>query len=584
MDVNSIDRAEGSAREGSSAEMYRRLVLSVTDYAIFAIDATGHVINWNPGAQRIKGYTADEVVGRHFSQFYTPEDVAAGKPQRLLDTAVRNEHVEDEGWRVRKDGSRFWASVVLTPIRDDAGNVEGFTKVTRDLTERRKAEESLRQSEEQFRLLVQSVKDYAILLLDPGGRLVSWNAGAERIKGYTYDEIVGRSFTVFYPPEARAAGYPEHELEEAAREGRYEDEGWRVRKDGTQFWANVVITALRGSGGQLLGFAKVTRDLTARREAEASKLRLAAEAAAHAEAARRSEELSQLNEELHRQRAMLEAQTVELEEQATEMQALMDQLEDSNEQLQAALSSTEAARDAALRSAEDAAAANRELDQFAYVASHDLKAPLRGISNLAQWILDDLGDGLPQESEEHMRLLQVRVRRMEALIDGVLAYSRAGRVRTEPETVDSGAVLTDVIELLAPTPGIVIEVQEGMPALQAERVSFQQVFMNLIGNAMKYGGAYRTDLVVRVRWRDAGESYEFTVVDNGPGIAPEYHDRIWGIFQTLEPRDKVEGTGIGLSVVKKVVEARGGRVWVDSSPGQGSTFGFTWPRTPDSGP
>ena len=569
--------------DARSAELYHRLVQSVTDYAIYAIDPAGHVINWNPGAQRIKGYTPEDIVGESFTVFYTPEDQEAGRPQRLMDTAVMEGHVEDEGWRVRKDGSRFWASVALTPIRDATGGLLGFTKVTRDLTDRRAAEEAVRQSEEQFRLLVQSVKDYAILMLDPDGRVVSWNEGAERIKGYTAEEIRGRSFTVFYTEEARSAAFPEYELEQAALNGRFEDEGWRVRKDGTAFWANVIITALRGTSGRLLGFAKVTRDLTERRNAEEARVRLAAEEAAHAEAARRSEELEQLNEELQHQSAELEEQTNELEEQTSEMQLLMQQFEDANVQLRSALESAEAARTNAERSAEDAAAAYRELDQFAYVASHDLKAPLRGISNLAQWIQDDLGPDLAGESLEHMRLLQGRVRRMEALIDGILAYSRAGRVRKEPQIVETGALVEEAIELLAPAEGTVVEVQPGMPPVLAERVSLLQVFMNLIGNAIKYAAADRPDVVVELGWSRTDDFYEFTVADNGPGIPPEYHERIWAIFQTLEPRDRVEGTGIGLSVVRKVVESRGGRTWVESAPGAGALFGFSWPVPPARG-
>jgi len=221
---------------------------------------------------------------------------------------------------------------------------------------------------------------------------------------------------------------------------------------------------------------------------------------------------------------------------------------------------------------------NRELDQFAYVASHDLKAPLRGIANLTQWIEEDLGDRVTGESAEHMRLLQGRVHRMEALIDGILAYSRAGRVRTPPEPVDTGALVRDVVELLAPGAGVEVEVEPGMPTVEAERIPLQQVFMNLVGNAVKYGRAARGTVRVRVGWRAVRDACEFTVADDGPGIAPEYHDRIWGIFQTLQARDKVEGTGIGLSVVKKIVESRGGEAWVRSAAGEGAEFGFTWPR------
>ncbi|WP_224247834.1 PAS domain-containing protein [Hyalangium gracile] len=221
---------------------------------------------------------------------------------------------------------------------------------------------------------------------------------------------------------------------------------------------------------------------------------------------------------------------------------------------------------------------NRELDQFAYVASHDLKAPLRGIANLAQWISDDLKDVMPEETRGQMRLLTGRVHRMEALINGILAYSRAGRTNSEPETIDVGALLTETIELLSPKPPAAIQVESRMPQLLAERVPLQQVFLNLMSNALKH--AQRPDALVRVRCADQGEAWEFAIADNGPGIAPEYHERIWGIFQTLRARDEVEGTGIGLSVVKKIVEARGGSVRVESAVGQGATFFFIWPKTP----
>ncbi|MFE8595611.1 PAS domain-containing sensor histidine kinase [Archangium violaceum] len=225
---------------------------------------------------------------------------------------------------------------------------------------------------------------------------------------------------------------------------------------------------------------------------------------------------------------------------------------------------------------------NKELDQFAYVASHDLKAPLRGIANLSQWIEDDLQPVMTDEAREQMRLLRGRVERMEALINGILDYSRAGRVRGRPEPVDVGKLLTECVELLAPPAGTHVELAPGIPTLRTERVPLQQVFLNLLGNAFKH--AQSPDTRVRVDARQLDAFWEFSVADNGPGIAPEYHERIWGIFQTLRARDEVESTGIGLSVVKKSVEARGGRAWLESAPGQGATFRFTWPKhTPDEG-
>jgi PAS domain S-box-containing protein len=232
------------------------------------LDLQGHVTSWNAGARRFKGYEPDEIIGQHFSRFYTAEERAREIPRIALETAEREGRFEAEGWRVRKDGSTFWANVVIDPVRDPQGNLVGFAKVTRDLTARRAAEEELRASEERFRMLVQSVTDYAIYLLDPEGRVSSWNAGAERFKGYLADEIMGEHFSRFYTDEDKQAGIPRIALETARSEGRFEAEGWRVRKDGTRFWASVIIDAIHNDEGELIGFAKVTRDLTEKREIE----------------------------------------------------------------------------------------------------------------------------------------------------------------------------------------------------------------------------------------------------------------------------------------------------------------------------
>jgi PAS domain S-box-containing protein len=247
---------------------YRMLIEAVTDYAIYMLDPQGLISSWNAGARRFKGYEESEILGEHFSRFYTEADRAAGLPRRALEIATREGKFEGEGWRCRKDGTRFWAYVVIDAIRDAAGNLLGFVKITRDLTERKLAEEALRNSEQQFRLLVQGVTDYAIYMMTPAGQVSSWNAGAERIKGYRPEEIIGRHFSQFYTEEDRQAGIPQIALETAARDGRFEKEGWRVRKDGSKFVANVVIDAIRAPDGKLLGFAKITRDITERREAE----------------------------------------------------------------------------------------------------------------------------------------------------------------------------------------------------------------------------------------------------------------------------------------------------------------------------
>src|SRR6202163_3161938 len=247
---------------------YRLLIEAINDYAIYMLDPTGIVTSWNPGAQRFKGYASSEIIGQHFSRFYTEEDQKRGIPALALETALREGKFESEGWRVRNDGSRFWAYVVIDPIRTAAGELVGFAKITRDLNERRAAEEALKKSQEQFRLLVQGVSDYAIYLLDPQGVVANWNLGAHRIKGYSSEEIIGNHFSIFYTDEDRKAGEPQKVLEVVERDGRLEREGWRVRKDGSRFWAHVVIDAIRGDDGKLIGYAKITRDITERREAQ----------------------------------------------------------------------------------------------------------------------------------------------------------------------------------------------------------------------------------------------------------------------------------------------------------------------------
>jgi len=255
-------------RSSSNDDRFQKLVDSITDYAIFVLSGDGTIASWNAGAQRINGYRAEEIVGKHFSIFYPEEDKAARKPERELEIAAREGRYVEEGWRIRKNGERFRAHVAITALRDPEGRLTGYSKVTRDVTELRNANEAYRQSEEKLRLMVEAVRDYAIFLLDPDGRIASWNIGAERLKGYRADEIIGKHFSIFYPDEARRRDHPSEELRRAKAEGRYGEEGYRVRKDGSQFWANVVITALFDQEGRHIGFTKVTRDFT-----EAKRLR-----------------------------------------------------------------------------------------------------------------------------------------------------------------------------------------------------------------------------------------------------------------------------------------------------------------------
>jgi signal transduction histidine kinase len=282
--------------------------------------------------------------------------------------------------------------------------------------------------------------------------------------------------------------------------------------------------------------------------------------------------------QIEAQSVQLQDQTAELEAQQVELEAQRDDLRFSNDDLQAANARAERALRAHRIALARVQRSNEELDQFAYVASHDLKAPLRGIANLATWLEEDLAGAITPAGREHLVLLRGRVQRMEALIDGILQYSRAGRVGTGTERVDIAALLREVIELLAAPADVTIVLGREFPVLDTERVPLQQVFLNLIGNAIKY--RQRASAIIRVDAAMTDGTWTFSVADNGPGIAPEFHERIFGIFQTLEPRDKVEGTGIGLSVVKKIVESRGGHVTLESAVAAGATFRFTWPERP----
>lgn len=265
-DLTARSRAEAELRQAE--QRFRALVDGFPDHAMIMLDTAGSVLTWNAGAKKITAYEQQEVLGKHFGLLYAPEELATRSPEQALEIARSSGRFAEDGWRIRKDGTRFWASVILTPVRDDQGKPMGFAQLMRDLTEHRHKEEALHRSEERFRLLVEGVVDYALYMLDPQGRVTTWNLGAERIKGYRAEEIIGKHFSAFFPEEAIRSGAPARELLIAEEQGRFEDEAWRVRKDGSRFWANVILTAIHDAQGRLLGFTKVTRDLTARRQAE----------------------------------------------------------------------------------------------------------------------------------------------------------------------------------------------------------------------------------------------------------------------------------------------------------------------------
>ncbi|MFT3766395.1 MAG: PAS domain-containing sensor histidine kinase [Minicystis sp.] len=479
------------------------LVQSIRDYAIFMLDPGGHVRTWNAGAEHIKGYAREEIVGKHFSTFYPPEDIESGKPAMELRVAAAEGRFEDEGWRLRNDGSRFWANVVITAVRDDAGRLVGFAKVTRDLTERRRAEEEVRQSEERFRLLLASVKDYAIYMLDPDGIVTSWNPGAEALKGYRADEIIGKHYALFYPPAELAAGKPARALAIARTEGRYEEEGERVRKDGSRFWASIVITAMRNDAGELVGFAKVTRDLTERRRAEDERLRLA-----------------------HAQEAV------------------------------------------------------RLRDEFLSIASHELKTPLTAL-HLQLQRLEGITD-LPERATRQLERAARNSTRLIALVETLLDVVRitGGRFRLTRERFDMGEAIRETVYRLvedATKAGSPIKVHEkGRVVGSWDRLRVEQIFTNLITNAIKYGAGTPIDIRIDAE----GEAARITVTDRGPGIAPEDKERIFGRFERAAPMQNYGGLGLGLYITRQIVEAHGGSIAVESEPGAGATFIVRLPLDP----
>jgi PAS domain S-box-containing protein len=501
-----------------SDERFRLLVESVQDYAIFMLDPEGRVLTWNAGAERIKGYSASEIIGQHFSRFYPPE--AGDFPAHELQVAAAQGRFEDEGWRVRKDGSRFWANVVITALFGPDQKLVGFAKVTRDLTERREHEDRLRQSEERFRLLVEGVSEYAIFMLDVNGVVETWNDGASRIKGYRPEEIIGQHFSKFYPEDAVESGWPEHELRVAAAEGRFVDEGWRLRKDGSRFWAHVNITALRDDSGRLRGFAKLTRDLTERKRTEA--------------------------------------------------------LEASGAERETMLEAERNARMLAQRSA-------RIKDEFLATLSHELRTPLNAILGWTQ-LLRSRGASEPVDLDRAMEIIERNARAQVRLIDDLLDLSRimSGRFRLDVQQVSLGDIARsalDSIEPTARTKGVRVEsvLDPRSVVVAGDPARLQQVFWNLLSNAVKFtpkGGK------IQVVLQRVNSHIEFSISDTGIGIPAAFLPHVFERFSQKDSSTHREygGLGLGLAICKQLVDMHGGSIQAKSmGEGHGATFVVTLP-------
>ena len=509
--METSDRFESAQ---TSEGRYRLLVEAITDYAIYMLDPSGHVTSWNPGAKRFKGYEADEIIGRHFSTFYTDAERAQNVPALALQEAERTGRFEREGWRVRKDGTQFWAHVVIDAIRSPEGDLVGFAKITRDLTERRAAEVKLRQSEEQFRLLVQSVTDYAIFMLDVTGHVASWNAGAQRIKGYAPEEIIGRHFSNFYTEADRAAGLPRIGLETAAREGRWEHEGQRLRRDGTPFWAHVVIDAIRDEDGKLVGFAKVTRDITERREAEAA---------------------------LHTAQAtMIRSQKLEAIGQLTGGVA-----HDFNNLLQVISGNLQ------LLSKDIAGNARAEMR---------VQSALAGVARGSKLASQLLAFARRQPLEPRV----VNAGRLIKGMDEMLRRALGGEI--EVETVVAGGLWNSLIDPDQLENAILNLAINARDAMNGEgRLTIEA------------SNASLDDEYVR-QYEDlpAGQYVMIAVTDTGTGMPPDILERVYEPFFTTKAEDK--GTGLGLAMVYGFLKQSGGHVKIYTEMGAGTTVKLYFPR------
>ena len=502
-----------------SEDRYHKMVEEVEDYAIILMDREGTILNWNKGAEKIKGYRSDEIVGKNFRLFYTEEDRKNGRPDRLIQQAINTGKATDEGWRVRKDGTRFWGSIVITALHDNEGSITGFSKVTRELTERKAAEEELKKSEERYHQMIEEVEDYAIILLGRDGTVLNWNKGAQKIKGYKSEEIVGKNFSIFYTPEDREINRPQTLINLAKTTGKAADEGWRVRMDGTRFWGSIVITALHNSYGEVTGFSKVTRDLTERKLAE-DKLR----------------EYSN----------------------ALEFQ-------------------------------------NKELEQFAYAASHDMKEPLRKIHLYNSFIGENPENKLDPKSREYLNRSLNAVKRMSDLIEDLLSYSKSTSNVDSFEETDMNELVEDVVSHHKEVDQKHVRIHtDKLPPMKIVPFQFIQLIDNLVSNAIKYRHPERsTEISITYKkvagsdliYREADKDdvyHKISVKDNGIGFEPQYEEKIFEIFQRLSTPTGAKGSGIGLAICKKIAQNHRGFIKAKGRLNEGATFEIYIPEDPQA--
>jgi PAS domain S-box-containing protein len=513
----------------ASEEKYHKMISEVTDYVVISLDKTGRVLDWNKGAERIKGYKAEEIVGKNFRLFYTKEDKEKKLPEFLLKEASEKGSISHEGWSIKKDGTRYWGSVAITALHNEQGEIFGFSKVTKDLTDKKIADdklanyanelmfsnEALKKSEERYHKMVSEIKDYAIILLDKKGIIQNWNAGAQFIKGYSAAEAVGKSFEMFYPEEDQKNKLPNKLLDEAARMGRVTSEGWRVRKDGSNFWGLVVITALHDRENNIIGFSKVTRDLTERKKAE--------------------------------DQSKLDAVELERKNRALER-------------------------------------VNAEISSFAYVASHDLKEPLRKIQTFASRIPENMNK--PEAVLDLLNKISGSAARMQKLMEDLLTYSQLSATNGNFQKIDLNIVIEAVLkdlELSISDKHAQLKI-DVLPTINGIAFQMEQLFLNLISNALKFS---KVDVppVITIGCstlqgkeiplglsNDMKKYYRITVTDNGIGFPEEHSQKIFDVFQKLHDKRAFAGSGVGLAIVKRIMENHGGLIMAEGKPNEGATF------------
>ncbi|KAB8142662.1 PAS domain S-box protein [Chloroflexia bacterium SDU3-3] len=626
--------AEANEQELYTQREWLQSTLASIGDAVIATDARGNISFINPVAEALTGWTGDAALGKPLRDVFTiVNEQTRAEVEIPVDRVLREGVVvglANHTALVRRDGTSIPIDDSAAPVRNATGAMVGAVLVFRDISGRYRAEQALRESERRYRDLAeampmlvwtatpQSQIDYfssywhrftgleapdaqrfsaALHPDDLEGMRETWFQAVERGQPFNVEVRLRREDGVYRWHIVRAAlrggedGRPDKwygtaldiddqkRAEQALRESEAEFRQitetmpqmvWTTRPDGyhiyfNQRWYDYTGTTLDQVRGE--GWASILHPDDVTLTMETWKRSLETGELYQMEYRFREAATGKYKWFLGRAAAIRDASGQITEWFGTctdidEQKRAEESLRQHTEQLALATAALEER--------------NRELDQFAYVTSHDLKAPLRGIANLSQWIEEDLGDHATDDIRKQLELLRGRVHRMEGLIDGILQFSRIGRVKNDIEPVAVGALLEDVVDLLSPPPAVQVEVAAQMPTIHTERLYLQQVFQNLIGNAIKHG--QRPDLRIAVGWADAGRCYQFTVSDNGQGIAPRYHERVFGIFQTLAPRDKVEGTGLGLSLVKKIVELHGGRVWIDSDEGAGAQFHFTWPK------